>query len=81
MAMNAIGLGLGPLAVGTLSDAFAAAALPSYVATCHSAACEAASAQGLAKALRIDVLLYCWAALHFLLAGRTLRRNQPPKIA
>lgn len=74
IAMNAIGLGLGPLLIGTLSDHFADAALPGYVATCHSVACEAASAAGLVKALKIDVLFYLWAALHFLLAGRSVRR-------
>ena len=81
MAMNAVGLGLGPLVVGMLSDGFAAAALPSYVPTCHSAACQAASAQGLVKALRVDMLLYFWAALHFLFAGRAMRRIQVSKIA
>jgi predicted MFS family arabinose efflux permease len=78
MAMNAIGLGLGPLAVGALSDAFAHAALPGYSAACPSAACAAASAQGLARALRIDALLYFWAALHFLLASRASRKAPPP---
>ncbi|WP_116090228.1 spinster family MFS transporter [Sphingomonas crusticola] len=73
MVMNAIGLGLGPLAVGALSDSFASAALPGYAAACQSAACTAASATGLVKALRIDLLLYFWAALHFLLAGRAVR--------
>lgn len=81
MLMNAIGLGLGPLAVGTMSDAFAYAALHDYAPGCTSAACSAASAQGLVKALGIDVLLYAWAALHFLLAGRALRRAQPQSAA
>jgi predicted MFS family arabinose efflux permease len=76
MAMNAIGLGLGPLAVGAMSDMFAETALSGYSPACHSAPCAAASAQGLIKALRIDVLLYFWAALHFLLAGRAIR-NAP----
>ncbi|HWI87595.1 MAG TPA: MFS transporter [Sphingomonas sp.] len=81
MAMNAIGLGLGPLAVGTMSDAFANAALPGYTASCHSAACQAASAQGLVRALRVDIYFYAWAALHFMLAGRALRRTQAQSVA
>ena len=75
MAMNAIGLGLGPLAVGAMSDLFARAALPGYSPGCHSDLCAAASAQGLANALRVDVLLYFWAALHFALAGRAVRKR------
>ena len=75
MAMNAVGLGLGPLAVGAMSDLFARAALPGYSPGCHSDLCAAASAQGLATALRIDVLLYFWAALHFALAGRAVRKR------
>jgi predicted MFS family arabinose efflux permease len=74
MLMNAIGLGLGPLVIGTMSDHFAAAALPGYSAACHSAACQAASATGLIKALRLDVVLYLWAAVHFLLAGRAVHQ-------
>jgi MFS transporter, Spinster family, sphingosine-1-phosphate transporter len=62
MLMNAIGLGLGPLAVGALSDHFARPADPAY---------------GLTTALRLDVLLYFWAAAHFLLAARALRAAQP----
>jgi MFS transporter, Spinster family, sphingosine-1-phosphate transporter len=66
IAMNAIGLGLGPLAVGALSDHLARADDPAY---------------GLSTALRIDVLLYFWAALHFFLAARALRRAQPQSSA
>jgi len=81
MAMNAIGLGLGPLAVGALSDAFTQANLPGYSPACHSAACTTASAQGLTSALRVDTLLYLWAALHFLLAARAVGRAQPQSTA
>jgi predicted MFS family arabinose efflux permease len=81
MAMNAIGLGLGPWGVGLLSDHFAATALPGYAALCHTPplpeACRLASAQGLMRALRFDVVLYFWAAGHFLLAARALHRAQP----
>ena len=83
MAMNAIGLGLGPSAVGLLSDWFAATALPGFAESCRpavSAACRAASASGLTRALQADALLYLWAALHFLLAARALR-VQPQSVA
>jgi len=80
MAMNAIGLGLGPWAVGLLSDHFAAQALPGFAETCRAAAtlpdaCRHASATGLIHALRLDVLLYFWAAAHFLLAARAQRQS------
>jgi len=64
MAMNAIGLGLGPLAVGAFSDHFASTGDPS-------------GATGLIHALRLDILVYFWAALHFLLAARAMERDQP----
>jgi len=82
MAMNAIGLGLGPLAVGLLSDRLAAAALPGFARICAAGAgaitpqCHAASAYGLATALRIDALLYLWAACHFLRAASALNRDR-----
>jgi len=63
LLMNAIGLGLGPLFVGWLSDHFAAA--------CGAA--KDCSARGLTNALRVDVLVYLWATLHFALAARALR--------
>ncbi len=76
MAMNAIGLGLGPWGVGLLSDHFAAVSLPGFAALCHRTSlpdpCHAASAHGLMRALQFDVLLYFWAAGHFLLAARAL---------
>lgn len=63
MAMNAIGLGLGPLFVGTVSDMFATA--------CGGGA--ACSAHGLEQALRLDMLVYLWATTHFALAARAMR--------
>jgi predicted MFS family arabinose efflux permease len=63
MAMNAIGLGFGPLFVGTISDAFATACGGGSVC----------SAQGLERALRIDLLVYIWATVHFTLAARAMR--------
>jgi predicted MFS family arabinose efflux permease len=78
MAMNAIGLGLGPLGVGWLSDYFTAAAAPELAGLCRAspnvAPCLAASGEGLRRALTVDVILYFWAAWHFLLAAHALRR-------
>lgn len=54
-----IGLGGGPFLAGALSDAFGGAANPA----------------SLGKALAWTSLLYVWAALHFVLASRTLKRD------
>jgi len=58
LAINAIGLGLGPLLVGMASDHFA----PVHGAT-----------KGLKMALRLDMIVYLWAGAHFLAAARSLR--------
>lgn len=79
MAMNAIGLGLGPLAVGKLSDHFALAAAPILCAA--TTPCPAASAEGLVQALKLDVLVYLWAALHFVLAARASIRSRRSAIS
>lgn len=85
MAMNAIGLGLGPLAVGMVSDHFARTAAPALFEICRATPgaepCLAQSAYGLTKALRLDLLVYLWAALHFWLAARALDRGQPQSSA
>ncbi|MYB38514.1 MAG: MFS transporter [Gammaproteobacteria bacterium] len=54
---NMIGLGLGPLTVGALSDALA----------------PSAGAGSLRLALLVVLPVLAWCALHYLLAGRTLR--------
>lgn len=71
MAMNAIGLGLGPLFVGTMSD--------HYAKLCGTA--PSCSGLGLVRALRLDLLVYLWATLHFVLAARALRSRQRQSIA
>lgn len=80
MAMNAIGLGIGPFAVGLLSDLYTALAAPQLTQICQTnpslAACVTASGEGLRRALIIDVILYFWAAGHFLLAARALRGSR-----
>lgn len=54
LLLNLVGLGLGPVLVGGLSDHFAAAGQP----------------RGLQWALVCSCLTFAWAGLHFLLAGR-----------
>jgi MFS family permease len=58
-----IGLGLGPMLVGGISDIAAA-----------SVASTAASFEGLRIALVLAALVYLWAGLHYFLASRTLPR-------
>jgi hypothetical protein len=89
LVMNLIGLGLGPLVAGLLSDAFANRAfnVGNFAITCPGgaaikgaaeavqASCKAASFAGLKWALAICSLFYAWAALHYLFAARRLRMD------
>lgn len=75
---NLVGYGLGPPAMGLLSDAFANAQLAGTgldAAACKAkgapAPCAPALASGLKYAMMCVVALLPWPALHFLLAGRT----------
>jgi predicted MFS family arabinose efflux permease len=61
LAMNAIGLGLGPLLVGMASDHFA-----------H----HHGTIRGLKIALRLDMIAYFWAGAHFLAAAKALRAQR-----
>ena len=61
LAINAIGLGLGPLVVGMASDHFA-----------H----HHGSTKGLKIALRLDMIAYFWAGAHFLAAAKSLRAQR-----
>lgn len=67
--LNLIGLGFGPLLVGTLSDAlrttFVAQGVPEAQAL----------AQGLQWSLRILAVVNLWAAIHYFVAARTLREE------
>jgi predicted MFS family arabinose efflux permease len=88
---STIGLGLGPAVVGWLSDEIAARsfhiAAVSFASACpHGiarpgasadirAACVAASAAGLQKALLATTVMFLWSGLHFLLASRHVRRD------
>ena len=83
------GLSLGPTFIGFTSDHFAAVHFTGgvFAAQCRggigghgasaalSAACRQASSEGLRDALSIGVLVFLWAAVHFLLAARTYRRD------
>ncbi len=77
-----IGMGAGPVFAGALSDMFTAAHMQanagaSFKAACPAAgeACSAAEAAGIRRAILILSLFNIWAAAHFWLAARTLKRD------
>jgi len=83
--VNLFGMGLGPPITGFLSDRFTAMALSDGLAAqCHGKAlstipvCQDASAIGIRWALVISTLAFLWAAVHYLIAARTLRRDLEP---
>lgn len=88
LIVNLIGYGLGPPFVGAVNDWFAAQILaettaltladcnPASVAAQNAATCAAANATGLKYALATTILFLGWAAVHFLLAGRTLVKDR-----
>jgi MFS family permease len=67
LIINFIGLGLGPLFTGLLSDIF------KYVLLSNGAEASVAMADGLRWAIRLTVIINLWAALHYYWAARTLR--------
>jgi len=80
--VNLIGYGMGPPVIGALSDflaqgQLAAAGLSPEICAARSgdAQCASGIETGLRWAMMIGVLGYLWAAAHFLLAARTLRRD------
>ncbi len=89
-----VGLGFGPALLGYISDGWAATAfhLGDYLASCPggvakagagasvNAACHAASAVGLRGSMSVMSCLYVWAAVHFALAARTIRRDLMPTV-
>jgi len=89
LVLGLVGIGLGPTIVGALSDHFASSAFtlgafgascpggtpPAGAARALASACRAASAAGLRHALMVMSLLGLWAALHYALASRHLRRD------
>lgn len=91
--VNLLGYGLGPPLVGMLSTALSAMFLSgtdmdltlqackdvSALASAEAAACTNSVARGLQWSIVIAISLYGWAALHYLLASRTLLRDMVAK--
>ncbi len=84
LVLGLVGVGLGPTLVGFLSDFFAQQAFtggdyklicPPGAAQSLSEACTTASATGVRHAVMAVALLCVWAAVHFLLAARTLGKD------
>lgn len=81
LVINLLGYGLGPPAVGWVSDLLASNVISAHGvshASCSAAAapvCALAAEEGLRRAMMITALLQLWAALHFFLASRTLRHD------
>jgi MFS family permease len=74
-----IGLGVGPMLVGWMSDTAGAIIAGSDMwALCQTAIsepCRAVSFQGVRFALVVAALMYIWAGIHYYLAARTLTRD------
>ena len=86
LAVNLFGLGIGPTFTGFLSDKLAATAfaggsyseqctLGTATSTATDALCRSATADGLRWALIACTLTFPWAAVHYLIASRTLRED------
>lgn len=89
MVVGLLGAGLGPTLLGMASDHFAARAFTAgeFIRSCPGgrappgaapgvdAACQAASTHGLRLALLCGLVFFLWAAVHYLLASRTLKRD------
>lgn len=89
MVIGLMGAGLGPWILGLASDFFATATFsagnfitscpggraPAGAAASLDEACRSASGLGLRYALMSVLVLFFWAAVHYLLAARTMRRD------
>jgi len=71
--INLIGLGLGPVLTGMVSDGF-----KNHFAG-QGLAEVAASAEGLRYALAIMVCVNLWSAFHYMMSARTLRQDMPAR--
>ncbi|MBU2085719.1 MAG: MFS transporter [Alphaproteobacteria bacterium] len=94
-AVNLIGIGLGPTLAGVLSSVLKSMMLSNAdlglsIEACkvvadlsadQAAACISANARGLQWTIVIFATLYGWAAIHYLLAGKTLHRDMLSKTA
>ncbi|MEM5517040.1 MFS transporter [Henriciella sp. AS95] len=92
---NLIGLALGPTTSGMLSSliksnilsgsdlglSIEACKVPADLSAEAVALCTHADSKGLQYAIVIFACVYAWAALHYLLAGRTLQRDMVAKSA
>lgn len=90
LASGLVGAGLGPMLVGLISDIATARAfhVGDFTALCGGtladapnavgAACRSAAAAGIRASLTVISLLFFWAALHLLLASRSLREDLAP---
>ncbi|MCW2363140.1 MULTISPECIES: spinster family MFS transporter [Sphingobium] len=79
---NLVGMGIGPLFVGFLSDTFAARAYAgNYAAECHGAVgqaaidCAAAGTVGIRYGMIICASFAIWAGFHYWRASRTLKND------
>ncbi len=89
MLVGLLGAGLGPTLLGIASDHFGSAFFTAgdFIARCPGGrappggdavldlACRAASSSGLRAALISSLVFFAWAAMHYLLSARTLRRD------
>lgn len=86
--LGMVGIGLGPTIVGLLSDVYAHHAFvgdfsaacpgggaPAGAATALAARCFEASRAGIVHAIATMSVAFAWAAVHYLLAARTLRQD------
>lgn len=94
-AVNLIGIGLGPTLIGFLSTFLksmmvSGADLGLTLAACkdvtglpenQAAVCTDANARGLQWSIILFATLYGWAAIHYLIAGKTLQRDMLAKAA
>ena len=91
--LNLLGYGLGPPLIGMLSTVLKSVFLSGNdlgmtLETCKvvadltaeaAATCASANSEGLRWSIIAFCSLYAWAAVHYLLAGRTLMRDMMPK--
>lgn len=90
MVTGLLGAGLGPTLLGMASDYFGARAFgaadflrscpgghaPAGADAAVDTACRAASTQGLRMALLCALVFFLWAAVHYVLAARTLQKDR-----
>jgi MFS family permease len=94
VALGLVGAGFGPTLLGMASDFFASQSFGAhdFIASCPGGraaagaadtlarACQAASTEGLRRALIAVLVFFVWGTVHYVLAARTLRQDlyRPP---